>query len=190
MPSPAAPHRRQGRRARGTARPDRAEETSPGARPYAVIDIDGVVADVRHRLPHLNTRPKDWDAFFAAAPDDPLLDEGAAVAHRLAEDHVVVWLTGRPERCRRDTERWLRAMALPEGQVLMRTSGDRRPARSVKVQALRRLARRRPVAVLVDDDPAVVQAARRAGYAVFAADWMPAGGAESLYAAQESDGQT
>ncbi len=76
-------------------------------RPIAVLDIDGVLADVRHRLHHLERRPKDWAAFFAAAPRDPLLPEGAAVAAQLAPDHDVVYLTGRPERCRRDTLAWL-----------------------------------------------------------------------------------
>ena len=42
----------------------------------AVFDIDGVLADVRHRLHHVTARPKDWDAFFGAAPDDPPLREG------------------------------------------------------------------------------------------------------------------
>jgi hypothetical protein len=81
-------------------------------------------------------------------------------------------------------------MGLPEGRLLMRRSGDRRPARSVKVQELRRLKADGPVGVFVDDDTAVQHAARRAGFAVFAADWMPTRGAESLYAAQESDGET
>ena len=45
-------------------------------RPIAVIDIDGVLADVRHRLHLVHDRPKDWVAFFAAAPDDPPLETG------------------------------------------------------------------------------------------------------------------
>jgi hypothetical protein len=72
-------------------------------RPIAVLDIDGVLADVRHRLHHLESRPKNWAAFFAAAPRDPLLAEGAAVATHLSTDHELVYLTGRPEHCRRDT---------------------------------------------------------------------------------------
>ena len=51
---------------------------------YAVVDIDGVVADVRHRLAFLDRRPKDWDGFFDAAVEDPLLPEGAAVVAELA----------------------------------------------------------------------------------------------------------
>ena len=48
-------------------------------RPLAIIDLDGVVADARHRLHHLETRPKDWDAFFAAAVDDDAHPEGVAI---------------------------------------------------------------------------------------------------------------
>ena len=36
-------------------------------RPLAVVDVDDDGVDVRHRLHHLRRRPRDWDAFFAAA---------------------------------------------------------------------------------------------------------------------------
>ena len=62
----------------------------------AVFDIDGVVADVRHRLHHLE-RHRSWHAFFAAAADDPLLPEGARLVADLAaraRDRVVVRSAG------------------------------------------------------------------------------------------------
>jgi hypothetical protein len=154
----------------------------------AVIDIDGVVADVRHRLHHLRGRPKDWESFFAAAPEDPLLEQGREVVTRLAEGYDVLYLSGRPERCRADTETWLRRHHLPEGRVLLRRAGDRRPARLVKVEILRRLAAERTVGLLVDDDPEVLEAARAAGFDVLPADWMPA--EDTLRAAQEVEGET
>ena len=52
------------------------EPTQIPARPIAVLDIDGVLADVRHRLHHLDKRPKDWAAFFAAAGRDPAAARG------------------------------------------------------------------------------------------------------------------
>jgi hypothetical protein len=154
----------------------------------AVIDIDGVVADVRHRLHHLRGRPKDWESFFAAAPDDPLLEQGREVVTRLAEGYDVLYLSGRPERCRADTETWLHRHHLPEGRVLLRRAGDRRPARLVKVETLRRLAAERTVGLLVDDDPEVLEEARAAGFDVLPADWMPA--EDTLRAAQEVEGET
>jgi hypothetical protein len=157
-----------------------------------VVDIDGVLADVRHRLPHLRSRPRDWDAFFAAAPADPVLEVGVAVVQQLAAEHEVVLVSGRPERCRRDTLRWLRKLKLPVSSLLLRPEGDRRPARQLKVEILRDLARRRSVALVVDDDPAVCAAAAAAGFAVFQATWMAPdeGPEQDLFSAQEVEGET
>ena len=183
------------------------QQAGGAGRPFAVVDIDGVVADVRHRLPHLARRPKDWAGFFAGIPLDPVLDVGREACLTLAEGCELVWLTGRPETFRRPTLDWLARHDLPEGRLLMRRALDRRPARAVKVEALRALARERPVAVHVDDDPAVVRAVRAAGFQALHADWMPVEehveeqGAEhslvhrrprqgDLFEAQEREGRT
>src|SRR3954452_6970537 len=117
----------------------------------AVVDIDGVLADVRHRLRHVTGRPKDWPAFFAAAVEDTLLEEGERTVRALAEVYDVIYLSGRPERLRRATEDWFRRHGLPEGTLLLRPEGDFRPSRVFKAESLRRLARDRTVAVLVDE---------------------------------------
>jgi hypothetical protein len=158
------------------------------SRPLAVFDIDGVLADVRHRLHHVEGRPKDWDAFFAAAADDPPLAEGVALAQESAKDCDVVYVTGRPERCRADTLDWFRRHGLPDGRLSMRRDDDRRPARLAKPQLLRSLARDRVVAVVVDDDAQVCAAYRKAGWRVLEADWM--GSQPALEQAQEQDGRT
>lgn len=167
-------------------------EPAERRRAYAAVDLDGVVADVRHRLHHVEGRRKDWAAFFAAARDDAVLPEGRAVAERLAAECDLIWLTGRPEGLRAETEAWLAANGLPAGRLVMRREGDRRPARGVKVALLRSLARRQPVAVLVDDDAAVCAAARAAGFAVLQADWMPTErpAQQALFEAQEDSGRT
>jgi phosphoglycolate phosphatase-like HAD superfamily hydrolase len=154
----------------------------------AVVDIDGVVADVRHRLHHVDGRPKDWPAFFAAAADDGLLAEGGETVRRLAEVYDVVYLSGRPERLRRVTERWLDEQGLPPGDVLLRGDDDFRPSRLYKVEALQALAQDRTVVVLVDDDPRVLDAARAAGFDVLPATWM--GEHPQLREAQEGEGRT
>lgn len=154
----------------------------------AVIDLDGVVADVRHRVHHVTRRPKDWRAFFGAAPDDPVLDEGRRVVEALAGVHDVVYLSGRPEFCRADTLAWLEQHDLPEAPVHLRPWGDHRPSREFKVDMLRQLARDRDIAVLVDDDPLVCDAARAAGFDVLPATWMDE--QPALIEAQEVDGQT
>jgi len=155
---------------------------------FVVLDIDGVLADVRHRLRHVAKKPKDWDAFFAAAPKDPLLDVGAGFAREAASSHDVVYLTGRPERTRDDTLRWLEKHDLPAGRLIMRREGDRRPAVLTKTQALRRLSNEQRVDLVLDDDPAVIEAMTRAGFPARLADWMPRD--DALSDAQEREGQT
>jgi hypothetical protein len=162
--------------------------TPAEGRPLAVIDIDGVLADVRHRVPHLERHPADWRRFFAAARHDTVLQQGRDVAVRLAEVCEVVYLSGRPEFIRHDTEEWLARHDLPEGELHLRPGGDFRPARVFKVDVLRRLARRAPVSVVVDDDPDVIAAVTAAGFDVLPATWM--GEAERLHEAQERDGRT
>lgn len=162
------------------------------ALPLAIIDIDGVVADVRHRLRHIARRPKDWDAFFEAAVDDPPHEAGIAVVERLVDDHEVIFLTGRPERCRIDTEQWLERHGIGGHELLMRPANDRRPAATIKVEMLNRRARDRVVGLVVDDDERVIEAMRRAGHPVHHADWesrTPASDA-ALDQAQEREGLT
>ena len=171
-----------------SAEPGGADE----GRPLAVFDVDGVLADVAHRLHHIEAGSKNWGAFFAAAGDDPPLTTGVDLAVTLAADHDLGYLTGRPESLRQVTEAWLRRHGLPAGPLWMRPRGDYRPARVMKLDALRRL---RPgpeaVEVVVDDDEQVVSALRDAGYAVLHATWAAESrGSRALRRAQEDQGRT
>jgi phosphoglycolate phosphatase-like HAD superfamily hydrolase len=162
--------------------------TDNSKRPLAVFDLDNTLADTAHRQRFLEARPRDWDAFFAAAPQDPPIAEGVRLARESAGECEVVYLTGRPERCRRATLDWLAAQGLPEGRVHMRRDDDRRPARRTKLEILRRLARDREIRFLVDDDELVCQDAERAGCTVVRARW--ASPYAELEAAQEREGRT
>jgi hypothetical protein len=163
-----------------------------GSRPLAVIDIDGVVADVRHRLHFLQMRPKQWDQFFAAAVSDPAHREGLELVDRLAEDHEIVFVTGRPNRLRSDTAAWLESHGLGEHALFMRPDGDRRPAAYVKREIVAGLARDRPIGVIVDDDELVLSSLRDAGYPTVAADWERrlAEDERVILEAQELQGET
>lgn len=153
-----------------------------------MLDIDGVVADVRHRLHHLESKPKNWPAFFAGAAADPPLPTGIDLARALVAEHDIVWLTGRPERLRRVTTEWLAQQDLPVEPLHMRRNDDFRPARQTKLEVVERLAVKRTVAMVVDDDPAVVSALERSGIAVLLADWVPFG--RALRQGQELEGRT
>jgi uncharacterized HAD superfamily protein len=165
--------------------------TNPGADApagIAVFDIDGVVADVRHRLHYLAGRYKDWDGFFDSAADDPPLEVGIALVTELAAQHDIVWLTGRPAWLRGVTLDWLEDQGLDASELHMRPDRDYRPARLYKVDVLRRLARRSQVTSFVDDDDEVVRAARNAGFPAILADWVPR--AEAMREVQDRLGRS
>lgn len=163
-------------------------------RPLAIVDLDGVVADVRHRLSFVERTPKDWKRFFAAAVDDPVHEEGRAIVERLREEHEVIYLTGRPQTERANTKRWLEEHGLGGHSVYMRPPRERRPAAQVKVEVLRKLAAGRTVAIVVDDDVRVISAMEAAGFPTFHADWerrlLDEAQDEALRQAQEDDGRT
>lgn len=160
----------------------------PDTRPLAVFDVDGVLADVTHRLHHLRARPQRWERFFQAADRDPLLVEGADRLRAALVDHDVLYLTGRPERTRRLTERWLGRHDLPTGPLVMRSDDDHRPARWMKREVLRRLSATRDIVSVIDDDPAVVAVLEADGWPVELATWLPH--SSTLQSAQERQGRT
>jgi phosphoglycolate phosphatase-like HAD superfamily hydrolase len=163
--------------------------SDPGdGRPWAVFDIDGVLADVRHRLHHLHSRPKDWESFFAAAGDDPPLPPGLDLLRRLATDHRVAYVTGRPSHLRPVTTGWLAGHGLVTDPLLMRPRGDRRPAAQLKLELLARLAADGHIALVVDDDDDVVAAVRSAGLQVRHATWVRR--SRTLRQAQDDEGRT
>ncbi len=130
------------------------------------FDIDGVLADTAHRMRHIRVVPKDWPAFFAGIPDDPPLEPGRVALLRAMDEDEVILISGRPEHTREATLTWLAAHGFPQLRVDLRRAGDRRPAPLVKRQMLDRLGGPARIRRVVDDDPAVGEALRAAGYEV------------------------
>jgi len=153
--------------------------------PLAIVDIDGVVADVRHRLHHI-------EGFFDAAGDEGLQVVGGAVVERLRKDHEVVYLTGRPRWLHAVTDAWLAEHGLGGHRLVMRPDDDRRPAVQLKVEVLCRLAIDRKIGIVVDDDARVIRAMAEAGFPTFHADWEQRALDEqrALSQAQEEEGRT
>ena len=102
------------------------------AGPAVVFDLDGVLSDASGRQ-HLLERPyQDWEAFFAACGDDPVIAEVARLLDVLAPDLRVVLLTARPIRVQRQTVDWLRQEGLRWDLLIMRDYGDYGASREFK----------------------------------------------------------
>jgi hypothetical protein len=90
-----------------------------------VFDLDGVLSDARARQ-HFLEGPgrRDWRSFFDACGEDDLIAETARLAELLDPALVVVLLTGRPVRVRRQTLAWLARHRVRWDLLIMREAGS------------------------------------------------------------------
>lgn len=132
-------------------------------RPIVFVDVDGTLADVRHRLHHIRgSARKNWKAFFEAMDRDTPIASTVAWVHSLAEMHDIVIITGRPEHYRKRTIAWLKKNKVPFSDIFMRPDGDHRPDYEVKKEALARWPKSR-IKLVIEDRPPVCEMWLREG---------------------------
>lgn len=101
-----------------------------------IFDIDGTLADVRHRR-HL-AEAKQWDEFHGLAhKDTPTLLADMAdmiTSHMWFDWHHPIVITGRPERMRAETKEWIdsQTSVTDDYKLFMRPEGDKRPDHEIK----------------------------------------------------------
>ena len=94
-----------------------------------VFDVDGVLSDAASRQHFLEHGRRDWEGFFDACGDDPLIDEVACLLSLLDPALQIVLLTGRPVRVQPQTRAWLERFDLRWDLLIMRDYGDYTAAR-------------------------------------------------------------
>lgn len=101
-----------------------------------IFDIDETLSDCSHRLHFITGDNKDWDSFYATCVDDtPIYDVVALLRALDALDIKIIFVTGRLEQCRFDTENWLQKYTgvwAGRNNMFMRKDGDHRPDYQVK----------------------------------------------------------
>ena len=108
----------------------------PGGK-AVVFDIDGVLSDAATRQHYLEgPGRRDWDSFFEACGDDPLIEEVAALLGLLDPSLAIILLTGRPQRVQPHTVAWLERYGLRWDLLIMRDYGDYSAAREFKRGAI------------------------------------------------------
>lgn len=140
----------------------RAGPVEPG--PAVVFDLDGVLSDAASRQHYITSGRRDWDAFFEACGDDPLLDDVARLLELLDDELVVVLLTARPGRVQPQTVAWLSRYELRWDLLVMRDWGDYGAAREFKREVVGGLRRYGfDLRLAFEDDRRNLEMFRRAG---------------------------
>lgn len=144
-----------------------------------IVDIDGTLAILNHRLHHVKNPEgkKNFDKFFAEAHKDTPKQNVIDIVSSLSNDHVVIFLTGRPEKLREVTLKWLQTY-VPinlersiDYNLTMRPDGDYTPDDELKQSMYEELVKPKfDVVGIFDDRQRVVNMWRRIGLTCFQVD--------------------
>ena len=105
-----------------------------------IFDMDGTLADITHRRHYVESKPKNWDAFYRAMINDKPVEAVSMVAQLLkAAGHRIIIATGRPRRYNIPTLRFLQDNDISYDAVYLRGDTDYRPDTVVKEQMLHKM---------------------------------------------------
>lgn len=128
-----------------------------------VIDLDGTLTDLTHRLHFIKGQIKNWDAFFDACKDDTENEWCSFIMNSLKGQVKIVIVSGRPERCRNATTKWLvDRHILYDELYFARKDGDHAPDYLLKEQWLKEFGAEN-ILFCIDDRQQVVDMWRRNG---------------------------
>lgn len=130
-----------------------------------IVDIDGTLADLTHRLHFLEKR--DYDGFYGALSKDKVkLNIVETVVNLgMLKSNRIILCSGRPDTYRQETSDWLLVEAgLTCEALYMRAAGDYRKDHIVKAELYdKMLADGYEPSLVIDDRPSVIAMWREKG---------------------------
>lgn len=122
-----------------------------------ICDIDGTIANNKHRQHYLEGK-KDWEGFFNSADQDkPIKNIIQEVISLQKENFEVVFVSGRPELYRDLTLKWLAKYFYFEINLIMRKNNDKRDKVSVKKEIYNDEFKEKEIHLVFENDPKLVE---------------------------------
>lgn len=158
-----------------------AVDPQDGIRKLIVVDLDGTLANLDHRVHHVRSEKPDWDAFNKACVDDKPNAWAVKLINEMAKAYGIrlVIVSARSKVVEQETKDWLNnhVEAFFTGDVelfMLREAGDTTEDVELKMRWLKEVAGG-PAAVLmaIDDRQKVVDAWRAAGVTCLQAYFWP-----------------
>lgn len=122
-----------------------------------ICDIDGTLCDISHRLHFVKGEKKDWNSFFAEIDKDAPRINIIDTVKELSKEFTIVLVTGRPERLKRETMRWLNRFNIPYETLIMRKDRDTRADDIIKQEILDSYFDKDMIELVIDDRPRVIR---------------------------------
>lgn len=133
-----------------------------------VFDIDGTLANAEHRRCYVATKPRNWNAFNAAIPQDTPYEDIVYLAKLFDQtNHTIILCSGRSEEERIITVVQMNKFGVPYNKLYMRPAKDYRDDGIVKTELLQQIRTEFGEPYLwFDDRKRVVDAIRAQGVRV------------------------
>ncbi len=123
-----------------------------------ICDIDGTLANAKHRMHYVEGDKKDWKSFFAEVHKDKPIKKIIKMVqdfHKLGNRIIII--TGRNEICREETVKWLKDNDVPFFTLFMRDEEDHREDFVVKNKILETyFDNRNKIIAVIEDRPQVI----------------------------------
>lgn len=143
------------------------ERPKTDAKPCVIVDIDGTVANIDHRLHYVRDGKKDWRTFLSKCDLDTPNHDVYLIAESFADTtgSDLVFCSGRGNEYRDKTETWLKEYNMAYDNLFMRQERDYRQDTVIKEQILdfEILTRYSEVMASFDDRSSVVKFWRSRG---------------------------
>ena len=138
-----------------------------------LVDLDGTLADIEHRVHHVQSDQKDWKSFNEGMHADELNHWCADLVKAMqGESYKIIFITGRGESTRPMTVEWLEKKAITYDHLYMRPLKDRREDFEVKKEIYeKQIKDDYKVVFVVEDRASVVKMWRSIGLVCLQCDW-------------------
>lgn len=144
-----------------------------------IFDLDGTLANIDHRLHHIEGENKNWNAFYEACIHDEPKHDVIELA-KMCDDagHRIIISSGRSENVKQQTKAWLRDQGIVYSELLMRPDQCFVPDNALKKSWLDQglLGKLEDILFVVEDRDRMVQMWRGAGLTCFQVEqWVEEG---------------
>lgn len=131
-----------------------------------IVDLDGTLANIDHRLHFVKGDKKDFDKFYEAIPNDSVNKWCRKIIYRFDNDYKIIYVTGRMDSgsVMVPTVDWLTRNGVYYGNLFMRKNGDHRPDSTIKKEIYEKYIKDKyDVLFCIDDRARVVNMWRELG---------------------------
>lgn len=138
-------------------------------KPCVLVDLDGTLANVDHRVGFVRTKPKNFKAFFEGMVHDPVNEPVRIIVDSLlSAGYSMVIMTGRDGNYEKHSRDWLQKHNISYDDFYIRKIGDYRADYIIKSEMVKEIKENgwNPL-FAIDDRPQVVRELRKNGIFVF-----------------------